>query len=341
MAQLFPWKTLSAYAKVYGVPDFVKSSSVLTENDISGLPQNAFADTLRKLPVHTKAATWCSYLAHAAGDLFDPTGKAALNLEKSAEWWSIGAECRAIADNLKKQAEIAPASDADFALVEEHDGAKVRSLPMRGCGNVKQSADSLVKSAGKYPYIWRKSAARKLLKRANELSVDLGANKIALEKTAGYGYSGTAYVVRQLRQRQHVIKDAAVRERLGKIADALVDREHLAVAELEKIAETLDSADAMTGIYNHYESVLPPEEVCHSIALSTAQEKRASFIQLTNGTTLSAEDLEKMPAEKFAALGDDFVAAISGDSGNVDTEKAAELLPTLPADDANVFVRSM
>lgn len=332
---------MSSYSQLYGLPDFVKTSSVISEDDIRGLPQTAFADPLRKLPTHTKAATWCSFLISSAGDIFDPSGKATLNLEKAAAWWGIGEECRKIVENLQKQSEVAPITDADFAIAEEFDGSKVRVLPMRGPGNVKQSAEDLVRSTGKYPYIWRKSAARKLLKRAEELGVAVGVAKLPLEKIAGFGYSAVSHVVHQIRQRQYLVKDAMVRGRLQKLAEVLAPRDQLSVAELEKTAEAIDTLDSMSGLYNHYESVLPPEEVCHSIALSTAQEKRAELVRLTNGVTVNLTELSSMPAEKFAALGEDFVSAIADDNRNVDSEKAAELLPTLPADDASVFVRSM
>jgi len=48
-----------------------------------------------------------------------------------------------------------------------------------------------------------------------------------------------------------------------------------------------------------------------------------------------------LSADTFTALGDDFVAAIRGSDGKVDTVKAAEIVPTLPAGDANLFVNSL
>lgn len=335
--QLFSLRTVSDYTRVHELPSFVKDAGVIEEADITDLPQQAFADPLRKLPTHTKAATWMSSLAFHAGEIYDPTGVAAVKLEKAASFWGIGAEYRQLVEHFTKQADVV--TDADFAMVADVDGARYRRFSIRGPENVKESAADLEKSAAIYPWPMRKQAAAAILKRANELHVNLD-NQRNLERVAGLGMGDMSTVCDSLLLRSKMVKDAALRERFEKLAAFIKDRRPK-VAELEKLASAIDLADRAGRLYQYYGTIQTPEELCFSQSISELQEKRASFIELTTGKAISKEALAGADADRFAALGDDFVNAIRGDDGKVDIKKAEELCPTLPADDARLFANSL
>jgi hypothetical protein len=335
---LFSLRTLSDYTRVHELPSFVKEAGVITEKDIVDLPQQAFADTLRNLPTHTKAATWLSALAFHAGDIYDPTGVAAVKLEKAASFWGIGEEYRKLIEHFKKTATIA--TDDDFALVVDIDGgSRYRRFPIRGPQNIKESAVDLEKSAAVYPWPLRKQAAAAILKRASELKIALD-NQSILERVAGLGIGYPAVISDSLLLRSKMVKDAELRTRLEKLAFAAKTVE-LKVATLEKLAMAIDVADRAGRLYQYYGTIQTPEELCFGRSLSELQEKRASFIELTTGKVISKEALTGTDADRFAALGDDFVNAIKGEDGKVDIKKAEELVPTLPADDARLFANSL
>lgn len=335
---LFSLQTLSAYAKSgHAVPTFVKDAGIVDENDISGLPPASFADPMRRLPTHTKAATWLSCLAFYSGEAGDPTGVAPVKLEKAAAFWGIEDECRTISTNMAKEAAIP--TDADFAMVAEVDGHRIRRFPIRGPGNVKSSADELEKSAGSYPYHLRRNAAKAILKRANELGVKL-ANHNSMERTAGLGIGNPADITQALLLRSNLVKDAEIRQRLVKLANSTRGMEPK-LDTLDKLAGLIDAADRAAGLYKYYGTIQTPEELCYTRTSAQLQEKRASFIELTTGQAVPKEKLAAMDADRFSALGEDFVSSIAGDDGRVDVKKAEEIVPTLPADDARLFANSL
>lgn len=335
---IFPMNILNAYHRVHGLPAFVKEAGVVTTDSVEGLPQTAFADPLRKLPIHDKAATWCSYLAYHSGSVQDPTNSAGPKLEKAAAFWGIGDECREVVANLQEQAD--PPKDDDFAMVSEFEGQKVRRFPVAGPNNVKESAEELEKTAHRYPLPWRRTAAQKILKRAADLSVQL-VNDHQLQQIAGVGMAKVSEIVSHIHHRAHLVKDAKIREKFNALAEEVQKVDKLDPELLSKMAEAIDVADRASGLYKFYGRIPRPEEFCHKHTLKEASERRAGIIPLTNGQGLNKQALAKMSAEQFILLGDDFVSAISGDDGKVDVEKAAEIIPTLPADDADRLVNSL
>lgn len=338
---IFPLNILNDYHKVHGLPAFVKESAVLQQSDVQDLPHTAFADPQHKLPIHTKAATWCSCLTfYAPGRKSDGLeSSVGSNLEKAAAFWGIGEARRQLLDNLKKQAAVRTLTDADYALVQPQAG--LRALPIVDAPAVKKAAEELEAQGNRLPYLWRKQGAVAILKKAQDLSMAL-VNEHQLQMMAGQGMAKASEIVPQLELRAHMTKNAELRQRFNALAQEIRKTDDLDLPTLSKLAEAMDIADRAGGLYHFYGRGLErPDQLCHRHTLKEVQEKRASLIALTNGQGVSKEALAKLSADKFTALGDDFVAAIRGADGNVDVTKAAELVPTLPADDANLFVNSL
>lgn len=333
----FPIATLYKYSSVHSLPSYVKTAHTLDqEEDISKLPATAFAAPGRRLPVHTKAATWLSYMS-AVVDGVKPELKAHVmaRLDKAAKYWGIQADCEEIAENHEKTAnETVP---VEYALEASHHGEPVTMWPM---GNLKHAAEMLINDRSLVPYGWRKQAARRILKKAEEQKIDLGNSKESVEKTAGFGSAPAEKIAAHLRMRAYGTRNKDVRERATKMAEVLATRSTpLDAEELEKTAEAIDTLDRLDGAYQQYgRGVTLPEDVVFATTQSQARKEASDQIRLTNGSVVLASDLRNKSAETFSALGDDFVDLIEGENGNVDIAKAAEVVPTLPMDDANLFV---
>ena len=338
---MFQMNIMNNYNSLHGLPAFVKESAVVSRESLEGLPHTAFADPLRKLPVHSKVATWCSFLSYHAGAVKDATGTAPIKLEKAAAFWGIGGECREVLANLEKDATPRQPVDNDFALVANHAGEKYRRFPVAGPENIQKSAEELIATRQHYPLPWRKEAAQKIIKRAADLSVQL-VNDHQLQQMAGIGISKASEIIPHLRLRAKLVKDAKIREKFEALAVEIEKVGELTPDVLAKMANALDIADRASGIYQYYgRGIEAPEIVCHQHTLKEVTEKRAGIIALTNGQGVMKEALAKMSADRFTALGDEFVSAISGSDGNVDISKAEAIVPTLPADDANLFINSL
>jgi hypothetical protein len=336
---LFRTDIIHKHAKIHGLPSFVKQADVVQQEETIRLPQHAFADAGRKLACHTKAATWLSWLTYHETKMEDKGGLIRASLEKSAAFWGIQAECNALTSLVKQ----ASAPEVPYALVLNHRGQEFKMFPMDGPEAVKKSATHLVASRADLPLDQRKEAAQALLKQAWDSGVPL-ATCHQLEQMAGLGMSKASDIAPQLELRarmDNVVRDREVCSRYQKMAAALRGVE-LNADQLEKLAAAIDMADRACGMYQYYgRGVMSPEELCFSTTKSASEALKADQLSLMNGKTISKQALAGLPADRFVALGEDFVSAIASQDGKVDLQKAAELVPTLPMGDANLFVSMM
>lgn len=275
-------------------------------------------------------------------------------LDRLAGIWDLAGPGRPV--TLLKQAFEKRASetnvqlaDSDFAIAQEHAGATVRRLPMHDEASLRKSATSLYRGRARYPYAWRKQAARRILKRAEETSVRLKADSEEyLNKAAGYGYSTPAQVSDGLYdravtlgtyQQQH---DSAASE-LCKFAETVRDME-MTPALLDKLAAFVDELDRRTRLHVKYASgLLTPEEFLFAVTEKSASEYLEGYVTFTTGHTYSKDELAKAGADLFAAaLGDDVEELLfDPESKRMDIEKASQVLPTLPRGDAESLVDAL
>ena len=219
---------LAGYHSRYGIPAYVKDAAVSAGEDLTVLPRRAFADESRKLPVHTKSATWLSHL-----EFYDRPGEfsqeAKTGLEKNAAFWGIEFDCLALRQNLVKEAAVtAPAAD-DYALFTD----ELQLFPIRNEEEVKQAAADFVTHRADLPYALRSTAARAILKKADALKLELGSEEI--EKSAGYGIGTTDAALALLHDRSRRCKSAECKEKLKQLEDCINDPE-LNPSKLDKLA---------------------------------------------------------------------------------------------------------
>lgn len=352
--------------RLFSIPSFVKEASA-AKNELDELPSEAFADPPnRKFPCHTKAATWLAnaYFQHSKG-YYDTQRAAAIQerITKAAEYFQIKSLCQTFTNQWEKVAgaQRPDLPDSAFGLVVDYEGKKQRLFPMPNVASVKMAGEYLFANRFKYPYTWRKQAARKILAKALEWDKKAAAGEDVphgfgtlrfepdtqqyLEKAAGFGGSLPQYVAGKIGQRVLMMKESqnGLRTKLAEIAVALNSQppQAMETSDLEKIAEMVDAVDHETGIHKHYSNgVELPEEAFFQILQKEAQAVLDGHITLSTGNTYPAEAFSYIPLDKVAAvMGEDFKSEVSGLDGSVDPKKVAELAPTLPRGDAQLLER--
>jgi len=357
--------------RLYGLPSFVKSASAETPEQVSQLQTRLFADVKRRLfPCHNKNATW---LAQAYFSLSEPLyskKEAAIiqdRVEKSAKYWGVKSLCDSFKRNWVKLADtnIPELEDSDYALVTQHDGAQIRKFPIYNPSSVKKAGDYLYANRFKYPYAWRKTAARNILKKA--VYFDDRASKGVkyaealggqckftdevqdyLERASGYGMSLPYNAAEKVAHRAIMIsehKHPELKEKMAKLAQALIDLDiKQATPELYwKMAEIVDGSDRETGLHTYYhEGVDMPEDIFFDILQKQAEAMLESNVTLTTGNSYPIASFSEMPLEKISSiLGEDFAEAVSNGLGQVDAIKFAEVARTLPRPDAALLEQAI
>jgi hypothetical protein len=359
---------LYAIDKLYGLPEFVKKAEVEAPSEVAALPSQVYADTRRRIfPCHTKAATWLAQAYFCAAKPTYNTYEAALvqeRITKSAEYWGIRGLIEGFRKSWAKLAseERGDISDADHALVVEWEGQKVRRMPMPNALSVKLAGEYLHANRAKYPYTWRKAAARKILARAlhydglaakgvKVAGMELGPTHFDpetqnyLERAAGFGVTHPAKVAEKLAARVIMLgkRHSAVREKLAMMAKAAAESDHLKPQALQKLAELVDLFDRETGLCNRYhEGVELPEEMFFDVLAKEAEAALESHVVLTTGNVYPLGVFLQVPLEKIAAaLGNEFSNAVRSADGAIDPVKFAEVAPTLPRGDAMLLERAL
>lgn len=150
---------------IMDLPAFVKSASIPTPEEVSHLPNTAFADRFnRQFPVHTKAACFLSYAYYTRQrDQLDKVAQQRLdsNFDAMGKFWEISGELTKVAESMQEKIEKVAATEDDYAVVANIDGRNVKSLPINTYDNILKSAAELIAGRKRLPYTMRKTAAAK------------------------------------------------------------------------------------------------------------------------------------------------------------------------------------
>jgi hypothetical protein len=324
---------LHRIGKLYGLPEFVKEAQFNDDETI--LPSTAFADPwARHYPCHTKAATYVSNITFWERAITNSNPEDAVigrRLMEFATDWGIDTDVKSaltkVAHDVKNA--IPRLTGNDFALVVGND----YKYPIADAETVKQSTENFCKQAHLYPYAWRKSIAGKIAEKAAAFHVDLGGR---LDKLVNPVPAKRADIAEDIETRAYTVKDASIRTRLLQMSSK-VKSNQFDVAALDKLASILDECDRKTGIYKQYRSQdsrghLPlPEDVCFegATAVKAASDE---MIHLQTGYALAKSDLQQAGLEAFKVL-PEYLDSVST-YGQLDLDKAAEVIPTMPRDEA-------
>lgn len=333
--------------QLYQFPDFVKKAD--PEKTLA-VPRGVTIDTCadpdgRQFWCHTKAACWLSHLFYQEKKAeFHPKARAKIEekLEKWAGDWAIKPEVEAIQARwaeLHKSAEAdLPDSAFAYVWVDAASGRKDRQYPLRSAMEVKAAAEYVETYRDRLPFAVRHVMSRKILEKAAAFGAGIGAHKEFLEKQAGNGVCDPAAVVAMIRGRAMLVPEGDLRRQFLKMASTLVEAPRLALQPptLLKLAETLDKLDRQLGLVDKYSDGVPrPEDVIFGSTFSKVAEELATHVATTSGAYYEKAAFKRLPpADVQALFGDEFLGRVTTPLGEIDPEKFAEEVGTLPRPDA-------
>jgi len=334
--------------RVHKLPEFVKqasSDSIL--GPAEGLEQHQYAHPRGKhYPGHTAAATYISTLffldKRASWDVY--TAKVIEDrLDKFAELHGIYDRVQKLKCDFNSVEKSAAAEhDDDYALIVDGE----RHYPLRNSHEVKAAADWLHKYKAEMPFEMRNQIATRLLEKAAKFGVSFGGELDEfLEKQAGLGGCDSTTLARFLYERSVLYKRANHTDYALKVAEmakgVLANRGvgHDSDA-LVKLAALINQCDKLTGIDTVITDLAAPEDVFFSITEKKASRLRNKHVMLTSGNCYNIDDLDKARLECIRdVMGNDFADQVSTGGLFVAPEKLAEVIPTLPRGDAEIFDR--
>ena len=221
-------------------------------------------------------------------------------------------------------------SDA-YAIDETLNGDAVRRFPAVNAATTKLAAAALVDNRARYPYAWRKKAATRVLDRAMRFGADLDGDTLeCLSKMAGLFPADNVTASRMLALQSERFR--------GKEAAAMREAAH-AIGSCTMPAE---SCNEFCTLIDKTAALLMPaarpmvEDAMYTVPASKSASAPESLTLMT-GNTYDIASLMQAPPDTYRILGDDVAAELLDNSGALDANKMATVLPTLPRPDAAVL----
>ncbi len=335
--------------QLYTPPEFVKQAShEQLCGDPEQLPPHVYAHlTSRAFPCHTKAATWMSALFF--GDKhrqLAPTvaDQVKARLIKSASYWNIQPEVEALWEKMAEDEAQGHnrLPDEDFALVWEAGGRKERHYPLSNASEVKMASDWFGRFHHEFNFQDKHTIAAKILEKAAQHSA-VCENQELLDRCAGFGYCAASTAAEAWEKRAALTSSSAPEYSAEALRTAAVIREATFEARDQgkriKMAALMDQFDRLTELNKLYGDGLErPEDVLFQITEKVASDFLRDHVVTTTGAVYEKTALAELNIETVRNwLGDDLADECGGVM--LDTEKLAEILPTLPRPDAEMFER--
>lgn len=338
---------LHRMAQLYDFPQFVKAASSDTIYPDEGLTANVYADSRNMLyPCHNAASTWLSalYFTEKSAAYLNAGEKQHVEdrLDKMVKYWGIKSAVDAMKIQYTALHKEASYPDSAYAMVWQDDkGGKQRQLRMTSCLEVKAAADWLHQYRDGLPYTDRHVIAGRILEKAAKFGAALGAElDNFLEKQAGRGVCEPKEVVAMVRQRAHFVKNAEAKAMITGLADSIEKSPGATLVPqmLIKLAEVVDDVDRKIGLAGRYTEILKrPEDVLFKAGYKEARASLDDAVSLTTGRIYSKQALAQMKlADIQAMFGNDMADEVAAGL-DVDTEKLAALVGTMPLDHAEQF----
>jgi hypothetical protein len=347
-------KDFYRYTRLYAPPEFVKQATLEDLCGSADLPTHLYGDPAKRLyPCHTPAAAWTSLaylLDKQAGQPAQQTEPVVQRILDCGRVLGVEAELQTLR---QKYAQDRPAAedvlpDEDFALILRDGTQTERHYPLRNGPEVKAAADYLLAHRDRFPFALRQQFADRVLDKQARLGVRLeeGVQEI-LEKQAGRGAGTSAAAAELILGRVEAV-------RRGPGADSELQKEMLKMAQLIrqrpsqlrapgmrcKVAAVVDAFDRQHGRTNYGPGFPRVEDVLFELTREKMASCAREHVGLLTGSIYKMADLERVRlAEVKGLFGDDFGEALTSDGLRIDGEKAAEVLPTLPAPDAHLLDR--
>lgn len=335
-------------SKIYDFPAFVGSRPMEDTLNPQRLSKSAYADPrFDQFPCHTAASTWISALFyHEKKAEFHPKDQKQIEnrLNARVEYFNIKTAVDAI---MKRWAELHKSADEQlpdsmFAYVwAQEDGTKKRTLRLKTAAEVKAAAEYLEQYRDCFPFAARHIMAKKILEKAASYGAAIKPQMEFLEKQAGRGVCDPVAVVRMIEKRASFVKDPALKAHFGAMAKTISERPKHALQPdmLVKLADTVDQLDRNLNLTSNYAQGLErPEDVLFSATFAKAAEESVNLVATTSGACYEKSAFRKLSAEDISGLfGPGFAERVITPLGEVDIDKMAEEVATLPRPDAEML----
>jgi len=326
------------------VPDYVKSAQVETEESVKHLEPRAFADNINcKLPVNTKASCWTSALylyGHPENIASSRRKDAEANLIKHAKIWGIVNEVEAT-----KQAFEVVEVPAEYALTFNFRGTDISRCPCHTTELAKKSCSWLYDHRNRFPIAEQAKAAHTLIDKAggySDVPTDAKDYLGALSESNTFATAPNIHIAGAIKERLVSVKRSQwgdLGNALLKVANDLTENPYHLMKGASTVQAALEAFDTQFDLQKKWgSSITHPVDACYSITRSKAAAAVADTVKLMNGnhfnlSTAALSDIEI----GLKQAGDDFLAYAKPDGLNLDINKVKEILPTIPAPDANRF----
>lgn len=292
---------------------FVKQAEV-EQDDVASLPDTAFAwPAERKYPIHTPEHAALSYAYSKVASALPKEVTA--NLVQALEAYDVP-------ESTFAEQEVKVASDENDFLIPEH-----RLFMVKTAAQCKRAQDDLVAAISKLDLENRAIACANLVKKADDLGVELRPEVLQL---AGLVVSSTKIAAQWLDARAGQRPDGDIYKgayevlanQLRKGPEELSDRKGLL-----KVAAAIAELDERSGLDRHYDRKLPDP-----LRTMFNTEKLASKSVDLGGTFISVAKLAQLPASFWEDLGGKELGDEIAPGGVVDQSKLATVVDTLPLD---------
>lgn len=342
-------RTLARLAQIYDLPEFVKNADLDQLREHTACGRDAMADVRRGLfNCNTPAATWLSalyYHGHAKAGAYKQAEQAEVEsrLGWFVDYWRIRPEYDELVKRAAEVAEAAAAGppDEDFALVR----GSSRVWPLTSPAQVKEAAEQLRAQVDSFTFEERNRAATRIVEKAASYGVTFPENLSEfVDRQAGNGVCNPDDAVRAVRARATLVKSAAVREALTKLASSLEGdkRRFFHPDNLVHLATVLDGVDRANHLTAGYGPAFRrPEDVLFSATFGKAAAELDNRCVLVTDTVYRKEAFAKLALAEVRDLLGDEVAEEVRRGLEVDPEKMAEVAAALPRPDAELLDRMM
>jgi len=323
------------------MPEYVKAASVPTKEDLNSVLSEAFADTLnRKFAIDTKSNCWCSALYFYGNQCNNSVAskQAEAKLLNAARIWGIADDVT----NLKQAFEL-QTIPVSYAISFEYKGAKIERCPDHTKEAATTSAEWLYRNRTKFPIAIQKQAAARLTAKADFLNLTTGAStyldKLVNPEIYANINSKVAMAITDRLSEISTMHWSPLEDELLKIANDLNSRPFEICHSGELISNALEVLDVRHKLNTKWGSALQhPVEACLQVNMTKAAAVADTVIHLTTGMPIDLTKISDYQLEKGLKIaGDDFLFYCQTDGFNVDRNKAAEILPTMPKPEARRF----
>lgn len=339
-------------ANTYGFPTFVKNANSQEVCGDESMHQHMYADRIRRsFPCHTAPATWVSAAFFYEKQAEYSKDKAELiesRLNQSATHFGILPDMQKLKDQVKAAQITSDDSlpDDAFAIIQQFDnGRKERHYRMVNIPETKTAAEYVLGYRDQLCFVDRHKIADKILVKAAEFGIRV-ERQDELEKLAGRGVCSRKDAAKAIRSRKKFIelKHPVVAVALDKLAGAIELDPYAATSSsvLYDVASTLDQLDHEHNLLSHYGKVgglERPEDALFAVTEKVATDWTQALVgnRLT-GNFYKKSDLERIPIRSIVdSFGESFANEVATAGVWADTDKLAEVVPTLPLPDAEEF----